>query len=85
MSVINVTFVNFTGRLGGAAGCSWVEMQGGAASTMPPFPPASIQQLRRPGHFAGDQYAAFEACGKCKAQQGGASTFTAGLKFVQKG
>lgn len=36
-------------------------------------------------NFTGSQYAAFEACGKCKAQQGGGSTFTAGLRFVQQG
>jgi hypothetical protein len=33
----------------------------------------------------GEQYAAFEACGKCKVQQGGASTFTSGLQFIQQG
>lgn len=35
--------------------------------------------------FVGEQYAALEACGKCKVQQGGASTFMAGLSFVQDG
>jgi hypothetical protein len=35
--------------------------------------------------YVGEQFAALEACGKCKAQQGGATAFTAAFKFIQQG
>jgi hypothetical protein len=35
--------------------------------------------------FTGGQLWALEACGKCKAFQGGATTWTAGLVFIQPG
>jgi hypothetical protein len=35
--------------------------------------------------YTGDQFAALEACGKCKTQQGGATAFSAGFKFIQQG
>jgi hypothetical protein len=36
-------------------------------------------------NYTGGQYYALEACGKCKIYQGGATTFTAGLNFIQPG
>ncbi len=33
--------------------------------------------------FTGGQFYALESCGKCKTFQGGATTFTSGLQFVQ--
>jgi hypothetical protein len=35
--------------------------------------------------YTGGQYVALEACGKCKTFQGGATTHTAGLRFIQQG
>jgi hypothetical protein len=36
-------------------------------------------------NFTGGQLWALEACGKCKSFQGGATTWTAGLRFLQPG
>ena len=36
-------------------------------------------------NFTGGQFWALEACAKCKTFQGGATTWTAGLRFLQQG